>query len=74
MEIKIYLTNLAKYNQGTLIGKWLELPLTDEELEIEIREVLGNDEAYFITDFEAPFKIDEYENLHKLNEFSWQLD
>ena len=37
MEIRIYLTNLAKYNQGTLIGKWLELPLTDEELEIEIR-------------------------------------
>lgn len=70
MEIKIYLTNLAEYNAGTLVGKWLELPLSDEELEKEMREVLGDDEEYFITDYEAPFNIDEYENLSGLNEFA----
>ena len=74
MEIKIYLTNLAKYNQGRLIGKWLELPLTDEELKTEIREVLGNDEEYFCSDFDAPFRIEEYENLLELSEFVEQLE
>ena len=70
MNVRIYLTNLAKYNAGRLVGKWLALPLSDEELEKEMREVLGDEEEYFITDYEAPFKIDEYENLSDLNEFA----
>ena len=32
MDIRIYLTNLAKYNQGILYGKWLDLPFTSEQL------------------------------------------
>jgi len=67
LTIKIYLTNLAKYNAGRLVGKWVELPADD--LENHLKEILGNDEEYFITDYEAPFEIDEYENIIKLNEF-----
>jgi hypothetical protein len=33
MEIKLYLTNLAQYNAGSLVGKWLELPIDEEYLE-----------------------------------------
>ena len=69
MKTSVYLTNLAKYNQGELIGKWLNLPQTPEVIENEIRDVLGGDEEYFITDYEAPFNIEEYDNLHELNEF-----
>lgn len=30
--LKIYLTNLGKYAEGYLIGEWVELPITDDEL------------------------------------------
>ncbi|MCA9401826.1 MAG: antirestriction protein ArdA [Candidatus Omnitrophica bacterium] len=72
-EVKVYLTNLAKYNAGELFGKWVDLPLTEEELDAELREVLGTDEEYFITDYEAPFDIHEYENLRDLNSFADEL-
>lgn len=32
--IGIYLTNLAMYNEGTLFGSWLTLPMNDDELEL----------------------------------------
>lgn len=31
--MKIYLTNLGKYNEGELVGEWVELPAPQEELE-----------------------------------------
>jgi len=68
-EVRIYLTNLAQYNAGRLIGKWFDLPLTEEELDIALKEVLGSDEEYFITDYEADFRIEEFENLSELNTF-----
>ena len=68
-EVRIYLTNLAQYNAGRLIGKWFDLPLTEEELDIALKEVLGSDEEYFITDYEADFRIEEFENLSELNAF-----
>ena len=68
-EVRIYLTNLAQYNAGRLIGKWFDLPLTEEELNIALKEVLGSDEEYFITDYEADFRIEEFEKLSELNTF-----
>ena len=74
MEVRVYLTNLAQYNAGRLIGKWLELPLTEDELKQAFKDVLGSDEEYFITDYEAPFRIEEYDNLTELNTFVEQLN
>ena len=31
--LRIFLTNLGRYNEGRLIGEWVELPCTDNELE-----------------------------------------
>ncbi len=73
MDVRVYLTNLAKYNAGRLVGKWLDLPLTEDELSEAVKEVLGTDEEYFITDYEAGFKIGEYENLSELNRFAEEL-
>lgn len=28
-----YITNLGKYNEGYLIGEWINFPITDEELD-----------------------------------------
>lgn len=33
MENKIYIANLGKYNEGELVGGWISLPFTDDELE-----------------------------------------
>jgi antirestriction protein len=71
--IRIYITNLAKYNAGSLVGKWVDLPIDDEELDEEIKEVLGTDEELFITDYESPFEIREYDNPHKLNELAEKI-
>lgn len=31
--LRIYLTNLGKYNEGMLVGEWVDLPVSEEELE-----------------------------------------
>ena len=72
--IRVYVTNLAKYNEGLLRGKWLDLPLSEEELVEEINEILGNDEEYFITDYEGPVRVEEYDNIEKLNDMAEKLE
>ena len=82
---RIYLTNLGKYNEGELIGEWVDLPATDDELE-EVKTRIGISdepdengmyyEEYFITDYENDYgyKVDEYESLDDLNEIAEQLE
>ena len=67
--MKIYLTNLSQYNAGRLIGEWVELPCTKEELQDAMSRVLCLDEEYFITDSDdIPFDVNEYDNPYSLNE------
>ena len=75
MTIKIYLTNLGKYNEGQLIGEWVELPTSEEELEKALERIGINEEyeEYFITDYETEIeglKVGEYDNLEELNELA----
>lgn len=84
--LKIYVTNLGKYNEGFLIGKWLELPATDEEIERTLKEIGISDEPdengiyyeeYFITDYETDMdglKVSEYSNIDDLNELAETID
>src|SRR5699024_1531006 len=76
-NFKVALTNLGKYNEGELAFKWMNLPYTDEEFQ-ETLEAIGIDgenyEEYFISDYEAPFHIGEYENLEKLNDIADELE
>src|SRR5699024_11657814 len=69
--------NLGKYNEGELWFKWNKLPYKKEEFQ-ETLEAIGIDgvnyEEYFISDYEAPFHIDEYENLEKLNDMADELE
>lgn len=65
---RVFITDLAAYNEGLLTGKWVELPLEHSELALEVEKVLetGHEEAqeqnicldefheeYFITDYEG---------------------
>ena len=82
--MRAFITDLTAYNQGHLIGRWTEFPLTDEELFIVTSEILtegahicGNDdhEEIFITDSEGfPFSVDEYMDIHTLNYHAELID
>jgi antirestriction protein len=72
--MKIFITNLAKYNEGVLKGEWICLPMNEMKLQSKINNILGSDEEFFISDYESPFKIDEYDNITDLNELAEKLD
>lgn len=67
----IYLTNLKAYNEGLLVGVYLYLPFSEEELQEAYKVIYVGDEfvnkygesyeEYFITDYDLLFDIGEYE-------------
>lgn len=77
--IKGYITNLGKYNEGYLIGKWISFPVNDDELETIFKEIgissepdlNGNVyEEYFMTDYEIDIpglEFGEYTSIETLN-------
>lgn len=81
--MRVYITDLEAYNRGHLAGEWLELPLSVEELNESINNLLFegqkacNDnylhEEFFITDYEADMEVDEYYNIYVLNEIAEAL-
>ena len=77
--LKVFVTNLGKYNECELIGEWVSLPVDENELE-EVLERIGINEEYeeyFITDFETEIdglNVDEYSNIEELNELAEQLE
>ena len=75
--LKIFITNLGKYNEGELIGEWLDLPATEDEID-ELYERIGIGEEYeevFITDFESDLniKVNECDNIEALNEMADEI-
>lgn len=76
--LNIYLTNLGKYNEGELIGEWVNLPVSNEELEKVFKRIGINEEyeEYFVTDFESDFgyHVNEYDNLDELNEVAEKIE
>lgn len=52
----VYVTNLGKYNEGELVGKWIELPITREKFQDVLKDIYIdniNYEEYFYTDYEC---------------------
>ena len=74
---RIFLTNLGKYNEGELVGEWVDLPV-DDDFEQAFEDIGINDqyEEWFITDYENDYgyRVSEYENIYELNEMAEQLD
>ena len=81
--MKIYLTNLGRYNEGYLIGKWVKLPVEEKMLN-EVLEAIGINEyyeEYFISDFEENEKfigisevVSEYSSVQALNKLAQRLE
>ena len=73
-NIRIFLTNLGKYNEGELIGEWVDLPVDDFDPILERIGINDEYEEWFITDYEAPFSIGEYDNIYELNEIAEAIE
>lgn len=78
MEFKIYVANLGKYNEGEMVGEWINLPATEEEME-ELLDRIGINEEYeeiFIPTYENEFNyiVNEYDNLDELNDIAYKID
>ena len=78
-KIKIFVTNLGKYNEGYLVGEWVKLPVPEDKLgEVLARiGINGEYEEYFITDYESLFPnlhISEYASIAELNEFAERVE
>ena len=61
IEIRGFITNLGRYNEGTLLGEWITFPIEEEELEEVLQRIGVSDkpnedgdyyEEYFFTDWE----------------------
>jgi hypothetical protein len=77
--MNIFITNLGKYNEGHLVGEWVKLPATSEELEAVYNRIGINAEyeEMFITDYECDItglEIGEYTNIEQLNTVAKLLD
>lgn len=65
-QMRVYIANLGKYNEGELVGTWFTPPVDLDE----VKERIGlNDEyeEYAIHDYELPFEIDEYTTIEEIN-------
>lgn len=69
---KIHIWNLGKYNEGELVGGWINLPISEKKINNFLKQVVGLDknyEEYMISDYELDLQYSpfEYENIYKLN-------
>lgn len=74
---RIYLTNLGKYNEGLLVGEWVNLPVSDDfESAFDHIGINERYEEWFITDYENDYcyQVEEYENIFELNELAEELE
>ena len=79
--LKTFITNLGLYNEGYLVGKWIDLPIDDDELEKVLKEIKidAEYEEYFFTDYECDVSgltknLGEYESIEELNEIAERLE
>lgn len=73
--ISVWVGNLRKYNEGNLEGKWIDLPIADEELQRELAEISaeGRDEIMIFdqeTREDCQYMHDvihEFDSIYELN-------
>ena len=88
MELKGFITNLGKYNEGDLIGEWITFPVNKDDLQDALKNIgcyyedeEGNPhnekyEEFFFTDWDCDFECEfgEYEDIDFLNEVAKELE
>lgn len=83
-----YITNLGKYNEGYLIGEWIDFPISDEDLAAVLERIGVSDEPdengcyyeeYFFTDWETSISglsanLGEYVSIDDVNEIAEKIE
>ena len=69
MTVKIYLSNLSQYVEGRENGRWIRLPMDQLQLQAVYSEIVGEGQEHIILEYDAPFTVDEYEDVFELNDF-----
>lgn len=81
MTLRAYITNLGKYNEGELVGQWVEFPCDEDDFEEVLKEI-GIDEHYeewFIADYDCELdglasELGEYASFDELNSVAEALE
>jgi len=66
VEMRVYIANLGKYNEGELVGAWFTPPISLDEVK-ETLGLNGEYEEYAIHDYELPFEVNEYCSIEEIN-------
>lgn len=87
MKISGFITNLGKYNEGELVGEWIDFPISDEDLQAVLKRIgIGSTDEFgspyeeiFFTDWELPEGMDwqifgEYPQIEEVNEVAQFLE
>lgn len=66
-NIKVYIANLGKYNEGELVGEWVDLPVTEAELEaVYVRIKVGyfDEDGEYVAGYEEDGSFYEEIAIH----------
>lgn len=67
-DMRVYLANLGKYNEGYLVGGWFTLPINEDDVAERIG-LNGRYEEYAVHSAENfPCEISEYSSIEELND------
>lgn len=77
---RLFVTNLTKYNDGELVGRWVDFPTTEEEFDKALDNIgaLYGDE-WFFTDFDSTLELNmcdwfcEHMSFDEANELAEEI-
>lgn len=77
--INAWVGNLGKYVEGELVGGWIALPQSEEEIDKFLADVVGINEQYeeyAVYDWESDFMDypGEYVNIYEINEIAEKIE
>ena len=72
-EMRVYIANLGKYNEGKLVGEWFTPPLDFDEVKEKIG-LNGEYEECAIHDYECPVEMSEYMSIDEVNNIYYLLE
>lgn len=72
-DMRVYLANLGKYNEGELVGDWFSFPIDEED----VAERIGLNstyEEYAVHDTDNfPCEVEEYISIQELNDLYYMI-
>ncbi len=82
LYFRAYVTNLGKYNEGELVGEWVDFPIDEDEFsDILTRIEIGPQyEEWFVTDYDCNLEgfdwneLGEYPSYETLQDFGQMIE